>query len=53
MKVFTLYLASGQSKTVTGNNMIGAFIQSGGSPDELKTIASYQEGSGPKIIFSN
>lgn len=53
MNRFTLHLISGELVEAIGNNMVDAFLQSGGSPNELKTIASYQEGSGPKIIFSN
>jgi hypothetical protein len=53
MKQFILHLSTGESKTVVGNNMIDAFLQSGGTPENFKSIVSYQESSGPITRFSS
>jgi hypothetical protein len=52
MKQFTLVLVDGNVKNAEGHNVIDAFWRAGSTSADIKTIASYQEGSGPMTRFA-
>jgi hypothetical protein len=53
MKQFTLVLIDGTIKNTTGHNVLDALWRAGSTSADIKTIASYQEGSGPMTRFAH